>query len=117
MQDDKEGDYEVGYRKPPADKRWKPGQSGNPSGKRKSQDQGFTAELMAALAEPVQVTIDGKTIVLTAKEVIVKKLIAESAKGNKRAFKVLTWLRQQVQEKGDLEPVVIEISADLARAC
>ena len=28
-----ENDYEVGYGKPPKDKQWKPGQSGNPSGK------------------------------------------------------------------------------------
>src|SRR4051812_9812407 len=114
MQDDNEPEYEVGYRKPPKTKQWQPGQSGNPSGKRKPRKESFTTDLMAALAETVQVTIDGKVMEVTVKELIVQQLIEQSAHGNKRAYKMQTWLRQQVEEKGDIEPRVIDIPADVA---
>ena len=42
-------DYEVGYRKPPKDKRFKKGQSGNPAGRSKGKDK---------LTEPGEVFAD-----------------------------------------------------------
>ena len=47
-------DYEVGYRKPPKQSRWKPGQSGNPHGRRKLADNQY--ELIADIfRKPVKV--------------------------------------------------------------
>ncbi len=51
---DEPDDYEVGYRKPPKQTRWKPGQSGNPSGRRKLTENQY--ELIADIfRKPVKV--------------------------------------------------------------
>jgi hypothetical protein len=50
-------DYQISYGKPPRCRPFQKGQSGNPSGPRRND---LSALLIAALIEPVYVTIDGK---------------------------------------------------------
>jgi len=50
-------DYEIGYGKPPRGRPFQKGQSGNPRGPRRKD---LAALLVAALNEPVYVTIDGR---------------------------------------------------------
>lgn len=54
----KEG-YSVGYKKPPAETRFKKGQSGNKSGKRKMPAE--ISSLLEVLERPVKVTENGRT--------------------------------------------------------
>lgn len=82
-------DYETGYGKPPVKHQFKPGQSGNPSGKGKGKKakQGdlpadpsitYLPQLIASiLAEPVSMTRGGKTVRMNTAEAIVRKLLAE----------------------------------------
>ena len=61
-------DDEVGYANPPKDAQWKPGQSGNPSGRPKGRSD-LLQEAAAILSEPVTArTPDGKSISLGALE-------------------------------------------------
>src|SRR6202008_2122493 len=58
MPPDSEGDYEVGYGKPPRETRFAKGRSGNPRG-RPSGAKNFATLLREALNEPVIVTENG----------------------------------------------------------
>ena len=51
---EKSGDYEVGYRKPPVNTRFKSGQSGNPKGRPRGS-KGFATLMRKALSETVLV--------------------------------------------------------------
>jgi hypothetical protein len=57
-------DYKIGYGKPPRGRPFQKGQSGNPRGPRRKD---LSALLIAALNEPVYVTIDGKRRKITAR--------------------------------------------------
>ena len=61
-------DYEIGYGKQPRGRPFQKGQSGNPRGPRRKD---LAALLVAALNEPVNVTIDGKRRKITKREAIV----------------------------------------------
>ena len=71
-------DYQIGYGKPPRGRPFQKGQSGNPRGPRRKD---LSALLIAALNEPVYVTIDGKRRKITKREAIVTQMVNKSAKG------------------------------------
>jgi hypothetical protein len=56
--------YAVGNKKPPLNKRFKPGQSGNPSGRPKGRSN-FDSTLLKEFHKPVTATINGKPIKVT----------------------------------------------------
>jgi len=72
---------DVGYGKPPRKHQFKPGQSGNPNGRRKGS-KGFKTELKEELNERVPITIDGKRRNISKRRLIIKALAAKAAKGN-----------------------------------
>lgn len=53
--------YEVGYGKPPISGRWKPGQSGNPSGRPKNPSC-FDDTFMKELFKTVTANVGGKIV-------------------------------------------------------
>ena len=55
------GDYEVGYKKPPKGKRWSKGQSGNPRGRPKSS-RGLKTDLHAELISKMEIQMNGQRI-------------------------------------------------------
>ena len=68
----------VGYKKPPSASQWKPGQSGNPSGKKKVRQeppQPLVEMLNTQLYSPETVTIDGKKQPMTSAAVFVRTVI------------------------------------------
>jgi len=88
-------DYEVGYGKPPAQSRWKKGQSGNPSGRPKAS-RGLKADLHAELISRMEIQMNGKRISGTKQQLMLKTLTARAAAGDVRAIKTLIDLVMQI---------------------
>lgn len=99
-------DYEVGYGKPPVATRFKPGQSGNPAGRRKGS-LNINSILKKAMNEVVLVTERGKTKRLTKMEVAVAQLMNKAASGDIGAFKLAYAMASQI------DPAVESVSPDL----
>ena len=86
MTDD--NDYEVGYGRPPKKSRWKPGESGNPSGKKKGP-RSVKGILVERLAEKVLVKQGGRALKVSTLDALLRKLIALAGNGNAAAMKML----------------------------
>jgi len=78
----------VGYGSPPEQSRFRKGQSGNPYGRPKRPAQ-FGDDLMAELAEVIQITEAGKVKRITKQRALIKALTAGGIKGNARAASLL----------------------------
>jgi hypothetical protein len=89
-------DYEIGYGKPPAGRRFQKGQSGNPRGPRRKD---LSALLVAALNEPIYTTIDGHRRKITKREAIIKQMVDKSAEADLRATKMLFDMLKEVEER------------------
>jgi len=96
-----QGEYEVGYGKPPPGRRFQKGQSGNPRGPR---GKNLPALLVAALNEPVNVTIDGKRRKITKREAVVAQLVNKSATADWRATKMLIDMLKDIEKKAGAAP-------------
>lgn len=74
-------DYDVGYKKPPKNKRWAKGQSGNPSGLSK-----YTTDIKQTfnrvLSGPVTVRVNGKTEEVSALEALTLRTAEKAMKGD-----------------------------------
>lgn len=81
-------DEKVGYGRPPTHSRFKPGQSGNPRG-RKRGAKGAASVLAGILAQKVTVTENGKRRRITMLEVATKQLVNKAAAGDNQASKLL----------------------------
>jgi hypothetical protein len=111
MPRDNEGDYEVGYGKPPRDTRFKRGQSGNPRG-RPPGAKNLSSLLNEALNELVVVTENGGRKRISKRQAAFKQLVNDAAKGNWRALKLLVDLLQDIERRS--EPQTEESSFSLA---
>jgi Family of unknown function (DUF5681) len=89
-------DYDVGRGKPPVHSRFKKGQSGNPRGPR---PKNLPALLVAALDEPMVVTIDGERRQITKREAVAKQLVNKSAGADLRATRMLIDTLKDVEKK------------------
>ena len=94
---DTKGDYEIGYRKPPAGRPFQKGRSGNPSGRPRKKD--LPELLAAAVDEPVYVTTEGERRRITKREAIVTQLVNKSATADLRATKMLIDMLREVEKK------------------
>lgn len=81
--------YKVGYGKPPEEHKWKPGQSGNPSGKKLKAGKAANAKslrdyLVEELLEPVSLTVGVKTqevpLVWALAKALLRDLLSASPK-------------------------------------
>ena len=80
--------YRVGYGRPPIQHRFKPGRSGNPSGRpRKPRNTGQI--LAAILNAPMTVTEGGVERKLPRREIVFKVLVTKAMAGDVRATKLL----------------------------
>jgi Family of unknown function (DUF5681) len=111
MPRDDEGDYEVGYGKPPRHTRFKRGQSGNPRG-RPPGAKNLSTLLNEAPNEPVVVTENGGRKRISKRQASLKQLVNEAAKGNWRALKLLVDILQDIERR--TEPKTEESSLSLA---
>jgi hypothetical protein len=74
----------VGYRRPPIEHQFKPGQSGNPSGRPKGA-RNFTSDLREELAELVSIKDGGGSFQVTRQRAIVKAVVNAALEGDQRA--------------------------------
>jgi hypothetical protein len=88
MTESGEPPYEVGYARPPSNRRFKPGQSGNPSGRPRGA-KNFATAIEAELRARVTVTENGKRKRVTKREVVAKRLVNRAAEGDLRAIPLL----------------------------
>lgn len=85
--DGKTADDPVGYGKPPKSGQFKPGQSGNPSGKKKGKS---LAQFIAEVGEADKTFTQGnKTVTMPANEALALKVYAEALKGKHQAAKLV----------------------------
>jgi hypothetical protein len=88
-------DYEVGKGKPPKHSQFKKGQSGNPGGRpRKSRN--MTSIVEDELSQKVKISENGRTRLLTKRQLVVKRLVADSIAGKPRSTILLIGLMEKV---------------------
>ena len=118
----KDEDYTVGYGKPPPEHRFKPGQSGNPRG-RKSRKRNESEIIAMVRDELVTMTINGKTRRITAFEAATRKTFSTClAKGNVRDLEKLFQLfarygaepdEQRIAQAKEAADKVLETISDI----
>lgn len=81
----------VGPGRPPEHSRFKPGASGNPKG-RPPKKRDLKKLVEEELDQPVWITENGKRLRLTKREIIVKTLVNDAAKGEAKALATLVKL-------------------------
>lgn len=89
--------YEVGHGKPPIKTQFKPGQSGNPSG-RPTRKPDLTTRIGKKLASKRSVVISGTRVELPIEDILLERLIERAAKGD---VKVLFFLLAEAQKYRD----------------
>lgn len=97
--------YEVGYKRPPLQSRFKPGHSGNSKGKAQGQ-KNIKTELLDELKSKIAVTESGRRQLLSKQSIIVKRMVSDAAKGDARAREQLLRLL------ADIERVQPPLAAD-----
>jgi hypothetical protein len=83
---DDDGDYDVGFGKPPKHSQFKPGVSGYPKGRPKWKDRGMLTEMIGKeLYRPVRITQNGETLRLPALQVALRRLVRMGAEGHTKS--------------------------------
>ena len=90
------GDYDVGFGKPPQHSRFRAGQSGNSKGRPKGS-KNLETLLTEALDEKVVVKEEGRRRAITKREVVIKQLVNKSAGADLQAIRMLLGIMQGFQ--------------------
>ena len=107
-----DGDYEVGYKRPPAHSQFRKGQSGNPKGRPKGA-KSFRTLAREALNEPVRVTENGRVRTLTKAAIGIKKVANHFAQtGDIKALQALA--RLYGEEAQNSEGSLVQADRDTA---
>jgi hypothetical protein len=88
--------YEVGFKKPPTNKRFQKGVSGNPNGRPRGALNWKTV-FRNAFEEQVTINENGKRTAVTKIEAAAKQLANKSAGGNLQAIKLLAVLAPMIE--------------------
>ena len=91
---DRDEDDTVGYAKPPKHSRFRPGQSGNPKGKKKGT-RSFSTEVRATLGMPVILTDSDRPRTVTTSTAALMRLREKALKGDSRSLDRLIELSRQ----------------------
>jgi hypothetical protein len=112
MSEQEDGEYSVGFKKPPVHTQFKPGQSGNPKGRQKKTDT-LADVLKKELNARITVVKDGKRHRIPMLRAIIKQNLNLAAKGDGKAFSnLLKALRvHQPEGRNDLGPLVEQFRA------
>jgi hypothetical protein len=108
--------YEVGYGKPPTHSRFRPGQSGNPAGRRKGL-RNLMTDVQSTLATPVKVTEGGRRRTRSTQQGVLMVLREKALFGDARAIELMFKLAQlfdgDAAETGPAEALAAEDQAIL----
>ena len=96
----KQNNGAVGYGRPPASTRFKPGQSGNPKGRPKGT-LNLRTDLREELTERIRLREGERELKVSKQRAMLKALVAKALKGDARAASVLLGL---VGKLFELEP-------------
>jgi Family of unknown function (DUF5681) len=86
--DDTPKDYGVGYKRPPLHSRFKPGRSGNPSGRPRKSNQ-IEDLIRHELDATIVVTEGGREQRITKREAVIKQLVNLAIKGNTKPLQLV----------------------------
>jgi hypothetical protein len=95
MTEDKSNKGRVGYGQPPMKSRFKPGQSGNPSGRPRGT-RNVHSIVRETLTRKVKIREGDKTDKVTQFEAIMRNLTVSAMKGDPQAIKIVLTLMQQI---------------------
>ena len=104
----KQADYDVGYAKPPLATRFRRGQSGNPSGRRKGSikkgatlpalnDERLKTIILEEAYRSISINDPNGQIDIPMAQAVVRSLAVNAAKGNQRAQRLFTELLTSVE--------------------
>lgn len=107
------GDYDIGYKKPPPEHRFRPGVSGNPSGRRRPTSPVSIGEAIRnALYEPLR-NASGRRTSMNRRRHGVRVLIKQAIKGDDKALLDLIRLREDAGNRR--APIIKKVSFQEAR--
>ena len=94
--DDKQNSA-VGYRRPPVNRQFKPGQSGNPRGRPKGS-KNFPTMFAEAMSRPVTVRDKkGKIRTLSKQELMVEVMVNKASAGDPKAFALVVQFAEKFE--------------------
>jgi len=109
--DGKDDDYKVGYRKPPKDTRFQPGQSGNPKGRPKGT-KNLKIDLVEELGERILVREGDQARPVSKQRAMMKALVVRALKGDTRAASLLISMSERHIEAEESGPLLTATSAE-----
>ena len=104
-------DDSVGYKRPPKKHRFKPGQSGNPAGRRKGA-KGLKTIVKRELSGRVRITENGRSLKINKMELMIKRLVEMGGKGNFQALAKIVDLGAVVFGMEDEEQAVPSLTRE-----
>ena len=96
MADD--GDYRVGYKRPPQPSKFKPGQSGNPKGRPKGA-LNLETDLTQELSEKIAIREGERSLKVSKQRALLKSMVAKGLKGDTRAAGLVLQLVAKLLEQ------------------
>src|SRR5712692_1976463 len=99
-----EGGYEVGYGKPPAHSRFRPGQSGNPNGRPKKKKTNLHDTFRVMLEKAVKIRHGDDVSSKPGSEVLIRRLIEKAMKAEQKPFRLFLLLAEKAGLLQDLSP-------------
>lgn len=90
-------DEDTGYGKPPRDKRFKKGQSGNPKGRPKGR-RNFSTDVKDTLEAPVQLKEKGRRKTVSTQQAALLRLREKALSGDARALNLLLELARNYND-------------------
>lgn len=97
--------YEVGYRKPPSQTRFRPGVSGNPKGRPRPDRQTVIELLLQESSRLVEVTEAGKPVRMSMQHLVIRSVFANAAKGNGPAQRIVFPLLLNMEAQQSADPL------------
>jgi Family of unknown function (DUF5681) len=102
-------DYSVGYGKPPRNRRFRPGVSGNPKGRPKRKPTALAEIISAALNGPIDYREQGRAKVAPAITLSLKLLVDRAIAGDLDAAEMVLKIRASAErfDVSTVEPIIV----------